>query len=312
MADDLSPASAPEQSATSASRRRLSRRGTARSVTRVRSPHAEKFRIVLASLIGIAVGALAIAGAVLVAHDGGGSSTAGSAAAGTVGVPWSSWKPTATGNEGAAQIADYVAPFYRLSLSEQLAVITPINVTQLNAASGTFTGNGLTVALNIPAAAGNRTGQTSLRPLPGQTVAYDLCGQGGPNCTLGGTPSTLRLLLLRREALELALYTFRYLRSSENVVAVLPPGHTRAAHTSAKPVTVAVLFQRADLAPLLNQPLDATLQRYPPAPSQLRSWKQTQEAGLVDTVTSRNLFSEQTETQQDGSSLLVLNPLPAQ
>ncbi|WP_249009919.1 hypothetical protein [Conexibacter sp. DBS9H8] len=268
------------------------------------SPHADRFRVLLAALLGIGVGAIAIAAAVVIAHGRVSSQNANARTPRT--LEWSSWHPSAGGNEGATQIADYIAPFYRLTNSQQLAVVTPVNVTQLTA-SGSFTGNGLTVALNTASAGSAPT----LRPLSGETVAYDLCGQGGPNCALGGTPSTLRLLLLRREALELAMYTFEYLPKSENVVAVLPPGRSSAS-THGHPVTVAVLFVRSEIAPLLAQPADATLQEYPPTLAQLKAWKQTTEAGLVDTITSRNLFAERVETEQTGSNLLVLNPLPAQ
>jgi hypothetical protein len=273
-----------------------------------RSLHADKFRVVLAGLIGIALGALAVAAAVLVAHDNNSSTSSSSGASASGGMTWSSWKPNSTGNEGATEIADYIAPFYRLSTSQQLAVISPISTTQLNASTGTFTGSGLTVALNT--SAGSTASESSLRPLAGETVGYDLCGQGGSDCAVGGAASTVRMLLLRREALELALYTFKYLPESENVVAVLPPGHTTAS-TKSRKVTVAVLFDRAELAPLLSEPVDVSLAEDPPAVAQLNAWKKSEEAGLVDTVTSRSLFSEQVEAQQDGGNLLILNPLPA-
>jgi hypothetical protein len=274
-----------------------------------RSPHSDKFRVVLAGLIGIALGAIAVAAAVLISHaNNAENSTSASAASSGDTLSWSSWRPTATGNAGASQIADYIAPFYRLSTSQQLAVITPISTTTLDASTGSFTGSGLTVALN--ASSTSTTSQSSLRPLSGETVGYDLCGQSGSDCSVGGTASTVRMLLLRREALELALYTFKYLPKSENVVAVLPPGHETGAKASKK-VTVAVLFDRAELAPLLTEPVDATLTEDPPGVAQLNAWKKTEEAGLVDTVTSRSLFSERVEAQQDGGSLLILNPLPA-
>jgi hypothetical protein len=268
------------------------------------SPHADRFRVLLAALLGIGVGAVAIAAAVVIAH--GRLRAENLNARSTETLDWSSWHPSAGGNEGATQIADYIAPFYRLTSSQQLAVITPVNVTQFTP-SGSFTGNGLTVALNTASAGSAPT----LRPLSGETVAYDLCGQGGPNCEVGGTPSSLRLLLLRREALELAMYTFKYLPRSENVVAVLPPGRAGAS-SHGHPLTVAVLFIRPEIAPLLAQPADATLQEYPPDLAQLKAWRQTSEAGLVDTITSRDLFAERVETEQTGSNLLVLNPLPAQ
>jgi hypothetical protein len=273
-----------------------------------RSPHADKFRMVLAGLSGLALGALAVAAAVLIAHDNNRSSPASASAASGATLSWSTWKPSASGNAGATQIADYIAPFYRLSTSQQLAVITPISTTQLDSSTGSFTGSGLTVALKN---SGSSSATSSLRPLTGQTVGFDLCGQGGPDCSVGGKSSTVRMLLLRREALELAMYTFKYLPQATNVVAVLPPGRESAAK-GAKKVTVAVLFDRQELAPLLTEPVDATLQEYPPDVAQLNAWKKTEEAGLVDTITSRSLFSESVEAQQDGSNLLVLNPLPAQ
>src|SRR5207248_11203222 len=105
--------------------------------------------------------------------------------------------------------------------------------------------------------------------LTGNTIAYNLCGIGGKACAIGvGTPSTERLLLLRREALELALYTFKYIHGTQNVVAILPPG--KSAQTSAltktlptsdsatKPIDMAVLFVRQEVQPLLDQPLSAT------------------------------------------------------
>ncbi|HET9075127.1 MAG TPA: hypothetical protein VFN48_11150 [Solirubrobacteraceae bacterium] len=310
MADDLNPAAESSTGPPRAGEARSLLARRRRSASPVRSAHADRFRVVLAGLIGIAVGALAVAAAVLVSQA---NRTAGGGPGASAGVtvPWSTWRPSSTGNAGAAQIADYVAPFYRLSTTQQLTVITPINVTQLNATTGTFTGNGLTVALDLPSSSSGSSSGGTLRPLPGQTVAYDLCGQGGADCSLAGRPSTLRLLLLRREALELALYTFRYLPRAQNVVAVLPPGRS-SARAHAKPVVVAVLFQRPELAPLLQAPITTTLQDLPPTVAQLPTWKRTPEAGLVDQVTSRNLFSERTETQQTGSSLLVLNPLPAQ
>jgi hypothetical protein len=160
--------------------------------------------------------------------------------------------------------------------------------------------------------------------LSGNTIAYNLCGIGGKDCAIGvGQPSTNRLLLLRREALELALYTFRYIGSTQNVVAILPPGHTATAATlskkppssartaaTVKPVDIAVLFVRQELSPLLKHPLTQILpEQTPPSVTQM---PHAPEAGLVDQLTARGLFSEQLQQAQDGSDLIVLNPLPPQ
>jgi hypothetical protein len=283
------------------------------------SPHASRFRGVTAILVGLAVGALVVAGAIAVQ----GRSTPRSSA------KWSLFVPTDSGPLGARDIADFVAPFYRISSVDQLAVVTVVNLessaaaaaAQQQAATGgttsSTTSTGLQVAVR-PSPTSSRVGL-----LPGNTIAYNLCGIGGKDCAIGiGSPSTNRLLLLRREALELALYTFKYIPNTTNVVAILPPGHTAqtsaltkklptsTSSTSTKPVDVAVLLQRQEIQPLLSHPLaDILPEQTPPTVAQMPN---APEAGLVDQLTARGLFSEQLQTAQDGSSLIVLNPLPPQ
>ncbi len=269
-----------------------------------RSRHADKFRVATATLIGLALGAIAIAVAVTVGHH---SSTRASAALPSSTVRWSSFQPTDGGNTGAAEIADYIAPRYRLTGSQQLALITPISTTQLNEASDTFTGSGLTVALTT----GKPTG-ASLSPLPGETVAYDICGQGNAHCGLAGAASKNRLLLLRREALELALYTFEYLPRAQNVAVVLPPVRELDGKAS-RTLPIAVLFLRSALTPsLLVEPIDDTLTSIPPTMADLVTWSRSQEAELVDALTVQNLFSEKVENEQGVGALLVLTQLPEQ
>jgi len=280
-----------------------------RGTPRESSPHADKFRIALALLVGIAIGALAIAAVILGTDNSRGTQPA-----------WSSWSPTSGGTEGATQIADHLAPFYRISAASQLDIVTVINLANPNVTgtTGSGSGNGLEVAVDTG------TSANDLSLLSGNTIAYNLCGVGGANCAIGGTASTNRLLLLRREALELALYTFKYISGTDNVVAVLPPGRTEVTTTlspkppaknakaATEPVDIAVLFDRQELQPWLNIPLSETLQEFPPAVPELPLWVKTEEAGLVDQITARGLFSERIESVQDGSNLLVLNPLPPQ
>ena len=53
-------------------------------------------------------------------------------------------------------------------------------------------------------------------------VLYQMCGLG-VNCQIdSGKPSNERMLLLRREGLELALYSFRYLKDVKQVVVLIP------------------------------------------------------------------------------------------
>jgi len=281
---------------------------------RRQAPHRDRFRAALAVLAGIAVGAIAIAVAVVVANHGTTSTTKKTAA-------WSAWSPGASGGQGATEIADHIAPYYRFSAARQLDVVTPMALTNPSP-SGTISGNGLVVAVNTGTAKAEK-----LSLLGGHTVAYNICGLGTSNCALGGKPSASRLLLLRREALELALYSFKYISGTQNVIAVLPPGHTQtttakasAGHGSggshaakhSKPVTLAVLFVKPELQPWLSTPLKQTLAQIPPDVPELPLWTHSNEAGLVDQVTARGLFASSVESQGGGAKLLVLRSIPPQ
>jgi hypothetical protein len=278
-----------------------------RSLPRESFPHASKFRAAMGLLVGLAIGALAVAAVILV----GGKKSSPS-------VAWSDWQPPDSGLTGAREIADHLAPLYRISGTDQLAVVTVVNLAnsaaaQAAAASGSSNPpSGLQVAVQPNSAA------SSISLLTGNTIAYNLCGLGSTNCAIGvGTPSTNRLLLLRRESLELALYTFKYISGTANVVAILPPGHTltgctgicsKPNTTRSTPVNMALLFLHDELSPWLSQPLSATLpEQFPPTVDQMPN---APEAPLVEQITARGMFSESVEQDQLGSNLLVLKPLP--
>ena len=283
------------------------------------SPHSGRFRTITAVLVALGIGAIVVALSVAV----------GGRQSGPPAAKWSEWQPPDNGTLGARDIADFVAPFYRIDSVNQLAVVTVVNLesasaaaaAQQAAANGTTsntTGSGLQVAVRPSPT----SSQVSL--LSGNTIAYNLCGIGGKDCAIGvGQPSTNRLLLLRREALELALYTFKYIGDTQNVVAILPPGHNEATatlskkppssshtQTTTKPVDIAVLFVRQELSPLLKHPLVQILPEQ--TPPSVAGMAKAPEAGLVDQLTARGLFSEALQQAQDGSDLIVLNPLPPQ
>ncbi len=258
-----------------------------------------RFRWALGTLIVLA--AASLVAAVVLSASGRRVHAASSAAA------WSSWLPPDPGLAGAQDIANYVAPYYRATPAQQLAVVTVVNLN-----------NPLSpVQVVLPSS----TTGTEV-PLPaGSTVVYNMCGEASSNCSIGvGTPSPARLLLLRREALELALYTFKYIAGSQAVVALLPPGYTTQACTGlcarshqkpvTKPLDMAVVFARNELAPWLSKPLRATLpESLPPTVSQMPS---APEAELVSVITAHGIFSETTQQAQDGSTVITLNPLAPQ
>jgi hypothetical protein len=230
--------------------------------------------MITGGLVGVAIGALAAA-AVLVA--GGGPKP---------GLPWSHWKPSDhDSKKGAEQIAEHVAPAYRLPTGDQLVLVTggPLKVADLD--------------LPVRIAVSSSTASADAKLINGRSVMYTLCGLG-PRCAIAkGKPSNVRFLLLSREALELALYSFRYLDGVKNVVALLPP------KLGQKP-TNALFFRRGDLKPVLDHPLPATLPSPPPT---LNSLDTSPEATLIKRLTDRNLFTYAFQQGQDLSALLVLN-----
>ncbi len=118
---------------------------------------------------------------------------------------------------------------------------------------------------------------------------------------------------MRREALELALYTFKYISDSQNVLVGAATAATR--RRRARPARVPrpspsrVRFRAKELQPLLDVPLSgafrSTRLRWPIS----RAGRSQTEAKLVDEITGAGLFSSQVETQQKGGRLLVLSPL---
>jgi hypothetical protein len=260
--------------------------------------HSRRFRAALVVLIVLS--ACSIAAALALSASGRKTVVSGS--------DWSVWRPPDSGLSGAQEIADYIAPYYRATPANQLSVVTAVNMNDPS--------NPLQVAVPSPAASGG------LVPLtPSRTILYNLCGVSSTNCSIGvGQPSSSRLLLLRREALELALYTFKYIGGVNTVVAILPPGHTVQGctgicskpqqRTTAKPLDIAVAFDRSELQPWLNTPIRTTLpEPLPPTVSEMPS---APEAQLVSIITAHGLFSEHTEQAQDGSTVLVLAPMRPQ
>jgi len=138
---------------------------------------------------------------------------------------------------------------------------------------------------------------------PGETALFNFCGLGGEqNCSLPGEPTPERLMLLRREAVELSLYTFKFLPEIETVVSLLPPvprGEGQA------PQTFAVYFQRRHLESLLDQPITKTLPENPPfAQGDITPG----EAETVNRLTETRLFTSSFEQLQTQGIILNLAP----
>jgi hypothetical protein len=258
------------------------------------SPGPSAFRNRFGFLIG-ALGGVFIASAVLLAAVLSSGGAGASAASEGLAPNWSKWQPADTSLEGGStQIADHVGSEYKHSNGRQLLKVqaSPLPVE---------------VALR-PA-----TGNISIIDGPG--VLYQLNGLGPNGSIKGGTPSESRLQLVRREALELALYTFRYLPDVKMVVTLLPPppptqDGTAAAATAglvsaaADPNTLRAVFYRpGDLKPQLQVPLGLTVPAKAPTPEAMGG----AEGKMVDQLTLANVFKWSVSTAQDKTTYLVLD-----
>jgi hypothetical protein len=204
-------------------------------------------------------------------------------------VAWSTWQPAGE-EEVPKQIADYVGAQYHLASGAQLVGVqaAPPRVQDLPIGA---------IATRKPPGAGV-AGEPEIDVIDVDgSVVYILCGLGA-NCAIEeGEPSAERLRLLRRQGLELALYTFRYMDDTKNVVAFLPP-------PPGEQPSYALFFRRGDLEAELDQPLRETL---PDAVPPLAENISPLEVAAIDRLTTSSLYRFQFQQLQDGTAVLVLN-----
>lgn len=211
--------------------------------------------------------------------------------------PWSDWQPVGSAERRAAQIADHVPRPYRLESGNQLvsAVAGPPSAPT---ADGTLVR--MRAILVQPQTSRGQAEASDVKVVDAaDTEMYILCGVGGRSCAIGeGTASPERLALLRREALELALYSFKYLDDVESVVILLPPG------PSPQP-PLAVFLERADIGRELSSPLAQTLTA-PVVPD--IGGIPADEMSTIERITRPRLYAYQYDSAQDGSPIMILTP----
>jgi hypothetical protein len=265
--------------------------GAAEAVAPARhSQYAPRFHFLTGALAAVGIAAL-VGLAVFIALPGGGQDP---------GPRWSTWTPDVKGNAGAQQIAEHVGPAYKLPDGHQMV---DVSVTGLE-----IEGVPLAVAVREAPTQGG-----DIRVFDDRGLIYRLCGLG-PDCAIAtGKPSEERHLLLRREALELALYTFRYIKGVDQVVALLPPAPpakpkkgAASSSASTETPTQALFFRPGDLEPQLEIPLGATIPPQTPRPETIAG----SEARRIDALTRGNLFLASFQQSQDQKAYLVLDRLP--
>jgi hypothetical protein len=198
--------------------------------------------------------------------------------------PWSAWQPRGEGIALATNIANHVAPKYRAG-NDQLAVVeaqppivqdSPIGLLAVARTPRQFVGGGFITVERADRA-----------------VFYVLCGMGS-QCSLANGDANETLL--RREALELSLYTFKYMDDIDSVVTLLPPSGTELP---------AVYLRRRAYEKQLERPLGETLPARPPYTS-----ASVADAPMVDRLTEHRIFPAYFQRISGGGVMLRLGGSP--
>jgi hypothetical protein len=126
------------------------------------------------------------------------------------------------------------------------------------------------------------------------TLAYVMCGQAR---SCGLPPNEDIGLLLQRESLELALYTFKYWPDVRSVLTLLPPDQE---------LSPAVFIRRRHVEQFLDRPLNATL---PPHEELTADSLTSAERELIERVVTSNTFASRFEQVPNGRTVLLLSAL---
>jgi hypothetical protein len=211
------------------------------------------------------------------------------------GPSWSAWKPSGGGLGAAKQIADHIAPNYRLPDGHQLVDVI--------ARGPSVSAGGQSIPIPLIAVRGpkGKISQDNVVQVgSNDTYTFSLCGLGQSCSIATGKPSAERATLVRREILELALYTFKYVKGVKHIVAFMPP-------PAGTPPSYVVYLQKDDLKSQLGLPLTKTLTTKVPLATQLTPTERSK----IDGVTEPRIYKFGLSQTQQGDAVLVLQPLQA-
>ncbi|HSX21782.1 MAG TPA: hypothetical protein VLE97_03300 [Gaiellaceae bacterium] len=249
-------------------------------VTAPLAPHKLRFSLIYGGLGAVLAGAIVI----LVIYAGRTVSP---------GPSWSSWKPSGGGEGAAKQIAEHVGGTYRLSTGDQLVDV----IAKAPAVSPST----VSIPIHYVAIRGTKGRGDQVFPISSSnSVMYSLCGLGTSCAIATGKPTVARGTLVRREILELALYTFKYVGGVNSIIAFMPP----ALGTTPKYV---VYIQKSDVKSQLKSPLGETLGSKVPLATTIPA----REVQTIDAVTESRVYSFSLSQAQQGDAILVLAPLAA-
>jgi hypothetical protein len=252
-----------------------------------RSGYRSRFALVYVALAVIAGGAV---GALVVLLDQPDEAPA---------AKWSAWEPDGSRSAQALQIADRIPKRYRLQSGTQLAIAL-VGPPQVSA--GADVGNIDVRAIAVrPDTSRGLAEEDDIEVIDADSsLMFVLCGLGEGCSIAEGKPSAERHELLRREALELSLYSLKHVPDVDSVTVFLPPSPDGSSATS-------VFIRKRDVQRELDKPLSQTLGKKVPAIGAMPK----AERAAVNRITLPHLYGYEYTQAQDGSAILILTPIPA-
>jgi hypothetical protein len=221
---------------------------------------------------------------------------------------WSKFVPTGSALDMERQIATRVSSEYRARPGSLLVTVFPGPLQAPGVVQGDNGPQSVQVPVTLVAVQPDvSTGQREQGDFtfyrPDSTVGYEMCGfsDSQQNCAPSSVAGANPEPLLRREALELALYTLKYVRGTNAVLTYLPPTSTTQAPTRA------VFVTRDDVKDSLHLPLRRTLKA---REIRLGAAQLVPDSGHVAALTHVFTTSYQT-LPSDGTAALTLTPAPA-
>ena len=208
---------------------------------------------------------------------------------------WSSWQPSGSKLARVRQIADRIPKAYKQPNGEQLTVS---QASQL--AVSTESGDMPVTSIFVrPDTTRGLAEESDIDAFTGAgAVSYGLCGLGGgPQCALSGQASVERFTVLSRQALELSLYTFKYVDDVDSVIVFMPPSTKGESNGS-------LFLRRADVADELRRPISKLLPSTAPRVGGLTGV----EVGNILRLTRSRTYAFEFQAASDGRPILVLTP----
>lgn len=209
---------------------------------------------------------------------------------------WSSWEPDGSKLAMVRQIADHIPKAYKGENGQQLTV-TEANQLSVPTESGYVPISSIFVR---PDTSKGQAEEDDIARYDGATaVSYGLCGLGsGSQCAItSGKPSADRFTLLRRQALELSLYTFKYVDGVESVIVFMPPTPKGESNGT-------IFIRKDDVEDELRRPISQLLPTSEPRVGRLTDI----ELGNILRLTQTRTYAFQFQAAPDGRPVLVLSP----